>query len=243
MPLDKDAYLGTIEREGQLLAVAGERNLGGVIPACPGWTVQTVLMHMGRVYRTVAEQVRSQSTEMVRRAKTPSPDGFELIEWFREGHTDLVEALRAADPAQPAWTWSDTDATAGFYIRRMAFETAMHRYDAEAAVATPVPFDSDLAADGIEELYEVVLPFTIARREVTLPSGSLHLHRSDGEGEWMLKAVEGEIAITHEHGKGDAAVRGPASDLFVFVWHRGIPDTLQIFGDDAVARAWAALAP
>ena len=59
----------------------------------------------------------------------------------------------------------------------------------------------------------------------------------------MIKAVDGTIVLTHEHGKGDAAVRGSASDLFVFAWHRGMPDTLQIFGDEAVARAWAALAP
>jgi uncharacterized protein (TIGR03083 family) len=217
--------------------------LGGVIPACPGWTVQTVLMHLGRVYRSVAEQVRTQSTEMIRHANTPALESIELIAWFREGHADLLDALRAAQPTQPAWTWSDDDRTAGFYFRRMALETAMHRYDAEAAAATPVPFDTDLAADGVAELYEVVLPITLRRREVTLPSGSLHLHRSDGEGEWMLKATEGTIAVTHEHGKGDAAVRGPASDLFVFAWHRGLPDTLQIFGDEAVARAWAALAP
>jgi hypothetical protein len=69
----------------------------------------------------------------------------------------------------------------------MAHETAMHRYDAEAATGTPTPFDGDMAADGIAELYEVVLPFGLVRREVTLPSGSLHLHRSDGEGEWMVK--------------------------------------------------------
>jgi uncharacterized protein (TIGR03083 family) len=243
MPLDKDAYLGTIEREGQLLAVAGERNLGGVIPACPGWTVQTVLMHLGRVYRTIAEQVGSKSTEMIRIAKSPPSEGFDAVEWFREGHGELIEILRDTDPEQPTWTWSETDSTASFYIRRMALETAVHRYDAEAASTTPTPFDTDLAADGIAELYEVVLPFTLARRELTLPSGSLHLHRSDGEGEWMVKAVDGALAVTNEHGKGDAAVRGPASDLFVFVWHRGMPDTLQIFGDEAVARAWAALAP
>jgi uncharacterized protein (TIGR03083 family) len=132
MPLDKDAYLGTIEREGQLLAVAGERNLGGVIPACPGWTVQTVLMHLGRVYRTIAEQVGSKSTEMIRIAKSPPSEGFDAVEWFREGHGELIEILRDTDPEQPTWTWSETDSTASFYIRRMALETAVHRYDAEA---------------------------------------------------------------------------------------------------------------
>src|SRR4051812_16460163 len=38
MPLDKDAYLAALEREGQLLASAGERGLGAIVLACPGWT-------------------------------------------------------------------------------------------------------------------------------------------------------------------------------------------------------------
>ena len=242
MPLDKDIYLGAIEREGQLLLKAADGNLGGIIPACPGWTVETVLVHLGRVYRSVTEHVTTRSPEMIRFAKTPAPDSFEVVAWFRESQALLLDALREAASSDPVWTWSD-DKTVGFYQRRMAHETAMHRYDVEAASGTPTPFDGDIAADGIAELYELVMPFNLARREVTLPSGSLHLHRADGEGEWMIKAVDGAVTVTHEHGKGDAAVRGPASDLFVFAWHRGLPDTLQIFGDEAVARAWAALAP
>jgi len=242
MPLAKDVYLGAIEREGQLLAKAGERSLGAVVPACPGWTVQSVLVHLGRVYRSVTEHVVARSTEMIPFAKTPSPDGFDVVSWYREGLDSMLEALRGIDPNEPVWSFSDNK-TAGFYFRRMAHETAMHRFDAEAATGTPAPFDGDMAADGIAELYESVLPAGLVRRKVTLPSGSLHLHRTDGDGEWMIKAVDGTIVLTHEHGKGDAAVRGSASDLFVFAWHRGLPHTLQFFGDEAVARAWAALAP
>jgi hypothetical protein len=36
MPLDKDVYLGAIEREGQLLLKAADGNLGGIIPRAPG---------------------------------------------------------------------------------------------------------------------------------------------------------------------------------------------------------------
>jgi len=242
MPLDKDVYLGAIEREAEMLLNAADGNLGGIIPACPGWTVQTVLVHVGRIYRSVTEHVVKRSIEMIPFEKTPSPDSFEVVNWFRESLALLLDALRDADPADPVWSWSD-DKTAGFYFRRMAHETAMHRYDAEAATGTPAPFDGDMAADGIAELYELIVPSNVVRRGVTLPSGSLHLHRSDGEGEWMVKAVDGAVALTHEHGKGDAAVRGPASDLFVFAWHRGMPASLQIFGDEAVARGWAGVAP
>ncbi|HQR30574.1 MAG TPA: DsbA family protein, partial [Anaeromyxobacteraceae bacterium] len=46
------------------------------------------------------------------------------------------------------------------------------------------------------------------RGERPLPSGSLHLHRTDGPGEWLVRAVDGEVVSTQEHAKGDAAVRG-----------------------------------
>ena len=37
----------------------------------------------------------------------------------------------------------------GFVIRRMAQETAIHRWDAESAAGTVTPVESTLASDGI----------------------------------------------------------------------------------------------
>ena len=74
------------------------------------------------------------------------------------------------------------------------------------------------------------------------PEGSLHLHRTDGDGEWMVRTVDGVLQVTREHGKGDVAVRGTASDLNLFMWNRLRPG-LEYFGDTAVVEAWAAIAP
>lgn len=61
---------------------------------------------------------------------------------------------------------------------------------------------------------------------------------------WMVQRgnSETELSITTEHGKGDAAVRGPASELQLWVWGRPVTD-IEIFGDSAVAEAWRNLAP
>ena len=80
-------------------------------------------------------------------------------------------------------------------------------------------------------------------RERPLPAGSLHLHRTDGPGEWLVQSVDGAVVATQEHARGDAAVRGSASDLFRFVWNRGAGSTVEVLGDPAVADEWAALAP
>ena len=77
---------------------------------------------------------------------------------------------------------------------------------------------------------------------IEYPEGSLHLHRTDGDGEWLLTTVDGELVATFEHARGDAAARGTASDLLLYLWGRG-RTTLECFGDEALLDAWASVAP
>ena len=53
------------------------------------------------------------------------------------------------------------------------------------------------------------------------------------------------VVVTHEHGKGEVAVRGPASELFLFLWGR-LPlegGALAAHGDHVAAAAWGTLTP
>ena len=126
----------------------------------------------------------------------------------------------------------------------MAHELAVHRYDAELAHGTPGPFDPDMAVDGIDEFYDVLVPFSARRWERPLPAGSLHLHRTDGPGEWLVRAVDGAVVATHEHAKGDVAVRrqrlGPVP-VRVEPGPRRRSRASSV--TSAVADEWAALAP
>ena len=241
--LSRNDYLAAIEREGRALAAAGDGDLAAPVPACPGWTVESVLGHVGRVHRLVAETIERRATEAISfREVARPPEGDAVRAYYAEGLATVLATLRAVGADTPVWNWGP-DHTAAFYYRRMAHETAVHRLDAESALGEVTPCDAELATDGIEEFYDTVLPSFVVRSNPVLPAGSLHLHRSDGAGEWMIQTVDGKVVVTHEHGKGDAAVRGPASDLFAFVWNRGTAGTLSVFGDEAVARAWSALAP
>ena len=52
-------------------------------------------------------------------------------------------------------------------------------------------------------------------------------------------AREGGEARTEANEKTSrTAVRGPASDLYLWLWNRRSSDGLEVFGDDAVAKAW-----
>jgi uncharacterized protein (TIGR03083 family) len=242
--VDSARLLVALRSEGELLLASARADLTAPVPACPGWVVGDVAGHLGRVYRSIGEIVATGATEPPTTPVPKPPAGDAVLDFFAEGHRRLLELLAAADPSVPIYTWSD-ERSARFYVRRMAHETAVHRIDVEHALGrTATPVDSDVATDGLDELYGVVLPFGLRRRPATVALvGSLHLHRTDGPGEWTLELVDGVLRVGHVHGKATAAVRGPASALFTFAWNRGVSPGLEVFGDRTVADAWAGLAP
>ncbi len=142
-----------------------------------------------------------------------------------------MELLAATDPAKSVWTFSPTDRTAQFWIRRRANETAIHRFDAQSAAGSTSPIDAELATDGIDEFLTVF----VARfgKDVATAGETLHFHCTDVAGEWLVAREGDELRITREHAKGDVAARGSASDLFLFVWGRVPADRLEVFGDAA----------
>ncbi|WP_419917874.1 maleylpyruvate isomerase family mycothiol-dependent enzyme [Candidatus Poriferisocius sp.] len=243
MSVDRAAYQQALRADGEAIAVAGRRDLGTQVPSCPGWTMHKLLAHVGRVYRSVGRHVAERATQMIPADQIPRPpEGNAIVEWFEDGHRFVQEALDGADPDDAVWTWAGPNNMA-FYFRRMAHETAVHRWDAEAALGEPTPLDPDLSADGVSELYELVLPFTVANWDVALPATSLHLHRTDGDGEWLLVNDSGRIRMSHQHAKGDAAVRAGGAELLLLAWERIGLETpgVEVFGDAGTARAWFAL--
>ena len=240
--MDAGTYVDALEREGGLLAAAASGGLDRPVAACPGWVVADVVGHLGRVYRSVTDIVTNRLVEQPTTRVPKPPAGPEVVDFFTTGLAGLVDAFRSTPADVPVIVWGAVG-TVAFYHRRMTHETGVHRYDVQTACGTFDPFDGDLAADGVSELYEVVLPFGLSRTGQAGPTGSLHLHRTDGPGEWTLEMVHGTLQVSASHGKATAAVRGPGSDLFVFAWNRGRSDALEVFGDVAVADAWAQLAP
>ena len=81
----------------------------------------------------------------------------------------LTAEFAARSPESPAFTWYGPDQTVGFWIRRMAQETVIHRVDAElgAGVASIAPIPADLAHDGIDEFLVAFVEYgtrDVARR-------------------------------------------------------------------------------
>ena len=110
----------------------------------------------------------------------------------------------------------------------------MHRWDAQRAGGPPAPLATALAADGIDELFEM-LPYVPGTR--TGAGETVDLHCTDAPGEWLVRLGAGGLEVEHVPAPGDAAARGCASDLDLFLWGRISADALEVSGDAAlVAR-------
>ena len=71
-------------------------------------------------------------------------------------------------------------------------------------------------------------------------SASFHIHRTDGEGEWILLAAGGESMVKPGHGKADVAMRGSAEGLYWVLMGRGKPEvhSVEVHGDPTLAAAF-----
>jgi uncharacterized protein (TIGR03083 family) len=232
----------SLQHEGEIMFTAAAAGLDASVEACPGWDVARLLGHVGQVYAFIEQIAPSGSTERPTVEPAELPDPAHALEWCRERHSSLITVLRALDADAPAWNWAGTG-KAGFFHRRMAHETLIHRWDVETAVGAVTPIDGDLGGDCVDELLHVGLQYsTNPNRTFSYPKGSLHLHRTDGEGEWLARVEGGALIITREHAKGDVAVRGAGGDLALYLWGRPAQN-LDVFGDADLADAWANVGP
>jgi uncharacterized protein (TIGR03083 family) len=231
MTLTREHYLAALQRDGTDLAAAARGNLPAPTPCCPEWTVADLVDHTGEVHRFWAHMATGADPDGVARETPPAPDL--VVEWYEEGLARLLETLRSVDPAKPIWTWAPVEKpTASWIVRRMAQETAVHRWDAQQAAGIAKPIEAELASDGVDEILLVFLP-----AKPDLHQGNdetVHIHCTDVAGEWLVRLRAGGYEVTREHAKGDAAVRATASDLLLALWGRIPFDRLEVLGDEAL---------
>jgi len=241
------AFLDALRHESAALSAAARGNLGAAIPAVDGWTVGEVVVHVGQGSHWTTLIVRDGlDGHGALEALDPDPDLVDenaLLAWFDAAATELADTLEAADPDAPGWTFGAADDQVGYWWRRRAHETAVHRWDVASAQGSPAPIERDLAVDGIDEFFEVFLPRVASR--VTGDGQTLHLHGTDeglaeGTAEWTITFAADGLCWERGHAKGDAAVRGPASDLALLLWNRVPPARLEVFGDASVIDRWQA---
>jgi uncharacterized protein (TIGR03083 family) len=233
------AYTDTIQSASDAITAAGRSDLSAAVPSCPGWTVADVVSHVGLVHAWAATAVGSPGSDRPEFGDQPvGLEGTALVDWAEEQTAGLLRVLAATDPGTEVWTFGPPP-TVRFWLRRQAQETGIHAWDATSALGSPFAMTPEVAADGVAEFVELWLARVLKRSPGSWSGESVHLHRTDGDGEWLMRlGPSGALAVEHTHAKGDLAVRAPAADLLLWLTNRVGLDQLESFGDLALAQRW-----
>jgi uncharacterized protein (TIGR03083 family) len=237
---------------GTLAGIAATADLTTTVPTCPDWTLRQLITHVGRAHRWATAIVATQAAEPIGFRDVPGgrlpDDPAERPAWLRDGAARLAETVAAG--SGPVWTHLGPG-PASYWARRMAHETAVHRADGEIAVGTRPVIDPVIAADGLAEWLGFLPDGPAgqqADRPAPVPEGKvIHLHATDAaaDGEWLIHGVPGGVTVAAGHGKGDLALRGPASAILLVLLRRLPADDpdVEVIGDRSLLDGWLAATP
>jgi uncharacterized protein (TIGR03083 family) len=216
-------------RFAELVAVT---DLDSPVPSCPAWSARDLFVHLGRVQRFWAANVRAGDPERPDRSEgdPDDPAGYDLLPadedlsaWVRAGTTSLLDALEQSDEDRPCWTWWEEPRTCGAVARHQVQEAAVHRWDAEVVLGRPAPLPADLADDGVSEFLEIV-----AAEAATTLLGSLTFEAIDTGSRWIVGDQRGP----------KATVRASASDLVLLLYGRLPASVVSVDGERRLLAAF-----
>jgi uncharacterized protein (TIGR03083 family) len=237
-------YLDTLSYDFDRLRAVVVLDPFAEVPTCPGWTVATLTHHVGEVYwhKTLAMR-EGREPEQWPPKEVVDEAPLALLD---RGYAALRHEFDIRKPENHAGSWYKPNQTVGFWIRRMAQETVIHRIDAELGTGQQVaPIAPDLALDGIDELLKVFVAYGVVEwgkyfTEVLDSSpGRTYTVRADGTA-WRLRTGPGSFSV--EDGAGpqptDVTVSGSPTAVLRWVWNREVePSGVTLEGaPDAVAE-------
>lgn len=251
--MDFSRLLRCLEDDFALFLAAVVRTDPSVrVPSCPDWTVGDLTRHVAKVYLHKAECIRLRAFPEEWPPGGLDPDPVTALENTYAVLTGQFSAHAAADPAA---TWYEPDQTVGFWIRRMAQETVIHRVDAELAAGRPVSqIPDDLALDGIDEVLKLFVGYGSTRwpddfGDLLDAPDERPVSVSAGARTWTLTAaartddeparVNVEDATAYPN--GEALVSGEAAPLLLWLWNRGPDASVRVSGDAALLSQFHAL--
>ncbi len=230
--MEPGTHIAHLEADAARVLDAYREAPNEAVPSCPPWDRAALLRHLAGAHSWHRAQVEHGPGDRVRYKQSPqAPEGNELPGWYAENVRGLVAALSTMDTERIWPTWAG-DRPGSFYPRRMAQETAVHLWDATGRAIDPA-----LAVDGIDEHLGLFAPLAPGD---TLPRhGTIHLHATDIDGEWLVTLGPSGISYENGHAQGDVALRGTASDLLLWCWNRApADDRFEVFGDATLLEVW-----
>lgn len=243
-----DYFLACLRSDSALLAETARRGLDVAVPSCPDWTVRDLLEHTAVVYLHKIEAMRSGAQPD---PWPPDLTGRDIPELYDEARRELIAELAQRGPDAETWTWWTPEQTTGFWFRRMAHETAVHRVDAELAHGVVSPIDARLATDGIDEILRVMLAGPDWEQYPSDHPVDAAVRITSGGRSWTVTLSRTDVTVTEttephedhdEPGETQVAaeVFGDPDDVLLWLWHRRDDDAVGFAGDRAATTAFRA---
>ena len=245
--MEPTRYLDCLATDyGLLRAAAESASASDPVPSCPGWTLADLVSHVGEVYLHKATVMRD--------GKWPDPwppeeyASVAPLALLDRGYREVTVEFAARPADQTVLTWFGPEQTVGFWIRRMAQETVVHRMDAQLAAGLPLtPAPDDLAVDGVDEVLHRFLAFgSLESPEEFAEMEGGHLARADGadtvvvtaaDTSWTVRPTPAAVTVTDGRADGARAEVAAGPDAMLrWLWGRSAPDAVTVTGD----QAWAA---
>lgn len=244
--MDSSRYLACLADDYALLrSAASSAGPDAPVPSCPKWTVAELVDHTGVVYLHKAAVMRA--------GKWPDPwpspdvpdDPFEALDL---GYRQLIAEFASRRPDEWSLTWYGPEQTVGFWIRRMAQETVVHRMDAQLAAGEPVtPAPDDLAIDGVDELLKQFLEYgppqwpaeyaAVEGGHLAGDAGADTIVVTAGPASWTVRPTPTSVSVADgRDGGARAEVSAAPAAMLGWLWGRAGDDAITVAGDPA----WAA---
>jgi len=257
--------LASLARDSVLLVAAVHAAPADAeVPACPGWTADDLGFHVASVQSFWASVVgREPGAGLPGGDVVPlgrPADAAALAALVHDATAHLVAALAGRDPREPCWSWHPDGRTVGWVTRRQQHEALVHRVDAEQTAGRGVtPIDPEIAADGVDEVLDVLLGGHPAWTTFAPAGGTVAVVVDDpGEAPHRWDVELGRVRGTGPEsgreydvpggrlvppgGEPDAVVAGGAADLDLWLWGRGGAERLRVSGDPAAVATLRAAA-
>jgi uncharacterized protein (TIGR03083 family) len=241
---NKDSWLAALRAEGAGLHTAVENgDLESEVPTCPGWTLGHLAFHVGAVYQRVTQHIMRGVVSKPEPAHIEPEEGHPLT-YFDRHYSEILRVLDQVDPDLPAWNPVPQSKKASYWHRRLAVETAVHRWDAQVASGPAEPVEAKLATDGITEVIDSLLPGGKRKGPTEGVRGIVALHAVDISQNWYVRLrgegvalLDTDTLLDDDHPHERAQATGSASDVLLALYGRVPFDVLEVAGDPRLLQA------
>jgi uncharacterized protein (TIGR03083 family) len=241
--MENSRFLECLAADYGRIRAAVPGHLDARVPTCPDWTVRDLTQHVGAVYLHKATTLRDgkQPTDW----PPPGINDEDPVALLDRAYAEMIEQLTTRNPEDTSETWYPPDQTVGFWIRRMAQESVIHRIDAELGAAAPVAaIPDDLAIDGIDELLKVFVASNMIKwpEDLTeaLAGSPGHTYKITTEGttadaiSWLVETSPASLTVkggpddpAPADATADVTITGTPTAVLRWAWNRETPAQLS----------------